>query len=165
MRKLGLLVISLVLLVGFVGAQGNKRITGKVTDTNGEILSGVTVSEVGGKAKTMTDEKGNYSIQLGQSANTLRFSFVGFQDADAKIGFWAATPCDQAAALTTAQATISYVAAVANTYVIGIVSMQSIGFGFVGVTAGSTLLYAVQNAQVRALELEAALNAVGLLAT
>lgn len=86
MRKLGLLVVSLVLLVGVVVAQGNKRITGKVTDSNGDVLSGVTVSEVGGKAKTMTDEKGNYSIQLGQSTNNLRFSFIGFQDADAKIG-------------------------------------------------------------------------------
>ena len=86
MRKLGLLVVSLVLLFGVVAAQSNKRITGKVTDTNGDILSGVTVSEVGGKAKTMTDEKGVYSIQLGQTANTLRFSFIGFQDADAKIG-------------------------------------------------------------------------------
>ena len=86
MRKLGLLVVSLALLVGFAVAQGNKRITGKVTDSNGEILSGVTVSEVGGKAKAMTDEKGMYSIQLGQSANTLKFSFIGFQDADAKIG-------------------------------------------------------------------------------
>ena len=86
MRKLGLLVVSLVLFVGFVVAQGNKRITGKVTDSNGDILSGVTISEVGGKAKTITDEKGNYSIQLGQASNTLRFSFIGFQDSDAKIG-------------------------------------------------------------------------------
>ena len=114
----------------------------------------------GGTAVTSADSLAYDYLDGGADSGT-----IFGRDADAKIGFWAATPCDQAAVLTTAQATISYVAAVANTYVIGIVSMQSIGFGFVGVTAGSTLLYAVQNAQVRALELEAALNAVGLLAT
>lgn len=108
------------------------------------------------------------------SANSLGYDYLDGgadsgtifgRDSSALIGFWAATPCDQAAALTTAQATISYVAAVANTYVMAIVSMQSIGFGFVSVTAGNTLIYAVQNAQVRLLEIETALNAVGLQAT
>jgi len=86
MRKLGSLVASLLLFVGLLAAQTNKRITGKVTDSNGDVLSGVTVSEVGGTAKTTTDEKGVYSIQVGSSTNTIRFSFIGFTESDARIG-------------------------------------------------------------------------------
>ena len=86
MRKLGLLVASLLLLVGLAAAQNNKRITGKVTDANGEVLSGVTISEVGGNAKTTTDEKGVYTIQVGSATSTIRFSFIGFTESDARIG-------------------------------------------------------------------------------
>lgn len=86
MRKLGFLLSILVLLAGSLSAQNTRKITGKVTDEAGAVLAGVTVSVVGGNATAMTDEKGQYSIQVGANASTLRFTFVGFQEADARIG-------------------------------------------------------------------------------
>lgn len=85
--------------------------------------------------------------------------------ATSKIGFWGTTPCDQAAALTTAVATISFVSAVAATYVITSMLVGTSTFKFISVTAGNTLLFAVQNAQTRLNEIEAALNEVGIQAS
>lgn len=85
--------------------------------------------------------------------------------ATSKIGFWGATPCVQAAALTAAVATISFVSAVAATYVITSMLVGTSTFKFISVTAGNTLLFAVQNAQTRLNEIETAVNAVGLQAT
>ncbi len=82
-----------------------------------------------------------------------------------KIGFWGTTPCDQAAALTTAVATISFVSAVAATYVITSMLVGTSTYKFISVTAGNTLVLAVQNAQTRLDEIETALNECGLQAT
>ena len=45
MRKFSVLVCFFVLLAASAIAQETKKITGKVTDGNGEVLSGVTVVE------------------------------------------------------------------------------------------------------------------------
>lgn len=83
--------------------------------------------------------------------------------ATSKIAFWGGTPAVQADALTTARTTITFVSAVAATY--AIVSMAvtlSSGFKFVTVTAGNTLILAVQNAQVRLAEIETAIEGIGI---
>lgn len=86
MRKFAIFMSFFVLLAANSIAQETKKITGKVTDNNGEALSGVTVAEVGGNAKAITSDQGTYTIQVGSKTTTLRFSSVGFQDADARIG-------------------------------------------------------------------------------
>lgn len=85
MRKFSIFMVFFVMLATHSIAQDTKKITGKVTDNNGDVLSGVTVSEAGGTAKAITNDQGVYSIQVGSKTTTLRFSFVGFQDGEARI--------------------------------------------------------------------------------
>lgn len=68
--------------------QNQERIiTGKVTDKDNVSLPGVTVvvkeaTNIG----MITDENGNYSLSVPQSAQILQFSFVGMQTQEIEIG-------------------------------------------------------------------------------
>ena len=56
-----------------------KIITGKVTNSsNGSPLGGVTIKVKGGKARTVTNENGTFSLDVPDDA-TLEFSHVGFE--------------------------------------------------------------------------------------
>ena len=70
MRKFSVLVCFFVLLAASVIAQETKKITGKVTDANGEVLSGVTVVEVNGKAKAVSNDQGIYTITVSGKTTT-----------------------------------------------------------------------------------------------
>jgi Zn-dependent membrane protease YugP len=86
MRKITMILGLVLISCSSLFAQANKKsITGKVTTETGEALSGVTVSEVAGVAKTLTDEKGVYTIQVNSKTTTLRFSYVGYKESDANI--------------------------------------------------------------------------------
>ncbi|WP_236263892.1 TonB-dependent receptor [Dysgonomonas sp. Marseille-P4677] len=59
--------------------QEGKTIKGKVTDTNGEPLIGVSVTVKGTTVGTVTDIDGAYTLKVSDSNATLVFSFIGFQ--------------------------------------------------------------------------------------
>jgi TonB-linked SusC/RagA family outer membrane protein len=61
-----------------VFSQNTISVTGKVQDDVGEPLVGVTVQIVGAKTGTVTNAKGEYSINVKGDA-TLRFSFIGLE--------------------------------------------------------------------------------------
>ena len=84
MRNLLVLLAFGLLSTTVAFAQNTKKVTGKVTDENGKVLSGVTVSV--GAVKTTSDDNGNYSLQVPTGSSTLKFSIVGYSDADLKIG-------------------------------------------------------------------------------
>jgi len=84
MRKLLMLFLAISFASLELLAQG-RTVTGKVTDENGEVLSGVTVSEIGGTGKAVTNDAGTYSIQVGAKASALRFTSVGFIELDVRI--------------------------------------------------------------------------------
>ena len=84
MRKLLMLFLAIAFASLELLAQG-RTVTGKVTDENGEVLSGVTVSEIGGTGKAVTNDAGTYSIQVGAKASALRFTSVGFIELDVRI--------------------------------------------------------------------------------
>jgi len=65
-------------------AQTNRTFTGKVTDAKGSPLGGVTVS-AGSDRKTVTDNAGNFSIQVTPAVRSLRFTYVGYNILDATI--------------------------------------------------------------------------------
>lgn len=83
MRNLLVLLAFGMLSTTVAFAQNTKKVTGKVTDENGKVLSGVTVSV--GAVKTTSDDNGNYSLQVPSGSTSIKFSIVGYSDADIKI--------------------------------------------------------------------------------
>lgn len=66
--------------------QQQKSVTGKVTDTGGGPLPGVSVVVKGTTTGTITDGDGNYSISNVNENSTLQFSFVGMRMKEIKVG-------------------------------------------------------------------------------
>ncbi|WP_080903934.1 TonB-dependent receptor [Parabacteroides sp. Marseille-P3160] len=64
----------------------NKTINGKVEDTKGEALPGVSVSIKGTSKGTITDLGGNYTIQDIPTPATLVFSFIGMETKEINVG-------------------------------------------------------------------------------
>lgn len=63
-----------------------KNVSGKVTDSSGEPLPGVTVIVKGTTKGTVTDYDGNYTISDVQGNETLVFSFVGMSTQEIAVG-------------------------------------------------------------------------------
>jgi TonB-linked SusC/RagA family outer membrane protein len=63
------------------GAESNvpKKVTGKVVDSKGLPLPGVTIRQKGATAMAVTDINGNYTINVTEANATLVFTFVGFR--------------------------------------------------------------------------------------
>ena len=58
-------------------AQGQKKITGRVMDAQGELLIGVNVTEVDKPAiGVVTDINGTYTITVNLNDVTLKFSYI-----------------------------------------------------------------------------------------
>lgn len=76
MKKLFLLLAGILTFVLSASAQTHK-VTGTVTDEEGEPLTGVSVVPIGGGNGAATDIDGKFSIQVPASVKTIRFSYVG----------------------------------------------------------------------------------------
>ncbi len=79
-------IFNLLILFGInqaVLAQTNK-VTGKITDSQGSPLPGVSVVEKGTKKGVNTDMDGNYSFGASPNA-TLVFSYIGFETQDVPL--------------------------------------------------------------------------------
>ena len=73
--KVGLSAM-MMFTVGASMAQQKISITGRITDSQGAPLSGVTIREKGGKTATSTNEAGQYAISVLENA-TLLISYIG----------------------------------------------------------------------------------------
>ncbi len=62
-----------------------RQVTGKVSDSNGSPLVGVTVTIKGTSIATTTDESGNYKIAVTENAQFLTFSTVGYEPTEISI--------------------------------------------------------------------------------
>jgi TonB-linked SusC/RagA family outer membrane protein len=67
-------------------SQQQKSISGKVTDSYGESLSGVSIVVKGTNIGTTSDTNGNYSIPNIPENATLQFSFVGMKTQAIEVG-------------------------------------------------------------------------------
>jgi TonB-linked SusC/RagA family outer membrane protein len=63
-----------------------QRVSGKVTDKSGTPIPGVSVIITGTSQGTITDTKGDYSVDIPKSAKSLTFTFVGMQPQEITIG-------------------------------------------------------------------------------
>lgn len=88
MHKLTLLLYLLIFLGSglYVSGQEGNTVTGKVTDTDGEVLPGVNIVEKGTSNGSITDNDGNYSISVAGSDATLVFSYIGFLTEEMTVG-------------------------------------------------------------------------------
>lgn len=87
LRALAFFLIIL-LSTAFIFAQSGHRVTGRVVDSNGETMIGVTVLEVDSKPinGVTTNLDGNFAIQVKSSGSVLRFSSIGFDDYEVRVG-------------------------------------------------------------------------------
>jgi len=65
--------------------QQGKKITGKVTDSGGSSLPGVTVVVKGTTSGVITDNNGMYSLSIFPDNATLQFSFVGMKTQEINV--------------------------------------------------------------------------------
>lgn len=81
------LLSLLMLLFGHLLAFGQtKTVTGTVTDDSSSPLPGVTVVVEGTAIGVVTDIDGNYNISIPLEAETLVFSFIGFDNQNIEVG-------------------------------------------------------------------------------
>nr|WP_321452755.1 TonB-dependent receptor [uncultured Carboxylicivirga sp.] len=87
MKKINLKLVMLALLIGFTfntWAQ-ELKLSGVVTDDTGATVPGVSVVEKGTTNGTITDIDGRYFLNVSSGANTLVFSFVGYETQEVAI--------------------------------------------------------------------------------
>ncbi|MDR0574085.1 MAG: TonB-dependent receptor [Tannerella sp.] len=65
--------------------QTKTKVTGVVLDDLGDPLPGANIIEVGTTNGTLTDNEGNFSLEVGQNA-TLRVSYVGYNTKEIVVG-------------------------------------------------------------------------------
>ena len=83
-KKLVLLGAAMLMTAGVASAQ--KRVTGRVLDSDGQPLIGATVRVDGVKKVTMTDENGNFTLtNVPASAKTIQVSYIGFKAQNVSI--------------------------------------------------------------------------------
>jgi Ca-activated chloride channel homolog len=83
--KLSVLAI-LVLGAIMIAFTQTRTITGKVLDSSGKPLTGVSVLIKSSNRSTFTDSNGNYKISVGPEDKVLVFSIVGYSTINEKIG-------------------------------------------------------------------------------
>ncbi len=80
-------VICLLLCVLFSGVlSAQKQVTGKITESDAQPISGASVQVKGTTVGTTTDTDGSFSISVPAGRNTLVVSFVGFKNKEISIG-------------------------------------------------------------------------------
>ncbi len=81
--KIALLVLMLTTALCSL-AQAPVKVTGTVTDANGEPLIGVSVTVKGGTGGTATDIDGHYALTTA-TGSTLMYSYVGYDQAERRV--------------------------------------------------------------------------------
>ena len=77
--KKKLVLLGAALLLSSATASAQSRITGRVTDSNGQPVMGATVRIPGSKIVTTTDAKGTFKLNVPPGAKKLVVSYIGMQ--------------------------------------------------------------------------------------
>ena len=79
------LLLFAILAFACMQVFGQRVVTGKVTDPDGNPLPYLTVSVKGTTTGTVTADQGNYSITIPSGDDVLAFSFIGMQPREVKV--------------------------------------------------------------------------------
>lgn len=71
---------------GSISKTSSDKVSGKITDENGQPLPGVSVLVKGTKQATITDDNGSYVINNIPKNSILQFSFIGMLTYEVKVG-------------------------------------------------------------------------------
>jgi Ca-activated chloride channel family protein len=85
MKKITSILSILVLGAIMIASTQSRTITGKVVDSSGLPLSGVNVTVKGTNKGVVTDQQGNYKLEISTDDKVLQFSMVGFVTVSEKI--------------------------------------------------------------------------------
>jgi len=85
-RQWILLLCAILFSVSPALSQTGRTIKGTVTDEKSQPLPGVSVVVAGSSTGVMTDVSGNYTVNVSGNIVTLRFSFIGYNTRDVKVG-------------------------------------------------------------------------------
>ncbi len=80
-----LLVLTLLMSTTIV-AHAQTVVTGKITDDTGEVLPGAIVTITGTTSGALSDEEGEYSIEVPDGNALLVFSFMGYERQEEIVG-------------------------------------------------------------------------------
>lgn len=80
-----LILLLVVLLTGLPAWAATRKVTGTVTDLNGEPLTGASVMLVNSRTGCMADIDGHFSIQVPEGAATLKIALIGYQPQTVKV--------------------------------------------------------------------------------
>jgi hypothetical protein len=154
---------------GFVDVNQAHSFVGIVANLQeriGQIVTNLTECGLLAGGTTVTTTAGYEYLTKGNDDG----SIMGYST-DIKEAFWAATPCDQPAALTTwvTASNISVTVSTTTTVTVGIAVIASMAstiavYKFADVTSAWTLVDTVKKLQVRAAEMEARLEELGIVA-
>ncbi len=87
MRRLLLFSAGLLLLINYAALAQGRTVTGKVTSSeNGTGIPGVNIVLKGTSTGTITNEAGNYSLEVPVNEGTLVFSYIGFVRQEIPLG-------------------------------------------------------------------------------
>ena len=85
MRKIAMMLVFL-LFAGLQVVLAQRTVTGRVADSQGQPLIGVTVLVKGTTIGTTTDVDGKFSIQVPDDQSTLQLSYIGYTQQDVVVG-------------------------------------------------------------------------------
>src|SRR5688572_31671788 len=84
--RLWLAILLLLPATTILAQQQQKTITGKVTDSNNQPITGATVAVKGSTVATQTNPEGSFSIIVPGSSSVLVFSSIGFEPRELPVG-------------------------------------------------------------------------------
>ena len=85
MKKLFIFFLLYFAILVVEGQAQSRKITGKVVDESGVPINGATISVKNSKVVALSNDKGNFSIELPSEATTLMVTFIGMETLEVNV--------------------------------------------------------------------------------
>ncbi len=85
MKKLFIFFLLYFAILVVDGQAQSRKITGKVVDESGVPINGATISVKNSKVVALSNDKGNFSIELPSEATTLMVTFIGMETLEVNV--------------------------------------------------------------------------------